>query len=222
MRFTRTLSFSKPILSYRAVARVSIEFAMQIQKSGDMCLAARQEAAQGWRSVFYTSGGRKFLYRNFRTTFERPTVRSCLSAKLQFRDSPLTERFLYFLSLCSSHSLPRGLHQARHKDDAERHRARLLDEQRTVSSKACCVALHERKRRVIQVAARNQRHQHRHKQRDDRRFEQSREQLGQCGRCQRRDKNAVTRLSYHCIASRYTPQFTAAPSMIVIRRLPEI
>ncbi len=26
--------------------------------------------------------GRKFLYRNFRTTLERPTVRSCLSAKL--------------------------------------------------------------------------------------------------------------------------------------------
>ena len=98
-----------------------------------------------------------------------------------------------------------------------------LDEQRTVSSKACRVALHERKRRVIQVAARNQRHPRIGiEQRDDRRFEQPREHLGQCGRCQRRDKNAVTRLSYHCIANRYTPQFTAAPSMIVIKRLPEI
>ncbi|MDU4786327.1 MAG: hypothetical protein E6X92_11130, partial [Clostridiaceae bacterium] len=36
---------------------------------------------------FYTLRGKKFPYGNFWTTLERPTVRSCLSAKLQFRDS---------------------------------------------------------------------------------------------------------------------------------------
>ena len=38
---------------------------------------------------FYTLRGRKFPYGNFRTTLERPTVRSCLSVKLEFRDSLL-------------------------------------------------------------------------------------------------------------------------------------
>ena len=42
----------------------------ECQKSGSMYHA------------FLTSGGRKFLYRNFRTTLERPTVRSCLLAEL--------------------------------------------------------------------------------------------------------------------------------------------
>ena len=52
-----------------------IEFAVQIVKNGSMY------------HVFYTPRGRKFLHRNFRTTLERPSVRSCLSAKRQFRDS---------------------------------------------------------------------------------------------------------------------------------------
>ena len=33
------------------------------------------------------------MYRNFRTNLDRPTVRSCLSAKLQFRDSLSTAEY---------------------------------------------------------------------------------------------------------------------------------
>ena len=58
------------ICSQPARKRVFNRIALQSEKTGSMYLG------------FFTSGGRKFLHRNFRTTLERPTVRSSLSAKL--------------------------------------------------------------------------------------------------------------------------------------------
>ena len=49
---------------------------------------------------FYTLRGRKFLYRNFRTTLERPTVRSCLSAKPWFRDSLKRKSYRLAFFIC--------------------------------------------------------------------------------------------------------------------------
>ena len=168
---------------------------------------------------FLTSGGRKFLYRNFRRLWNGPRSvpacrRNCSFATASYRTLSL------FSCAVQQPQLAESLHQARHKDDAKRHRARLLDEQRTVSSKACRVALHERKRRVIQVAARNQRTSIGTSNVMTGALSNRASTSASVAVASVETKNAVTRLSYHCIANRYTPQFTAAPSMIVIRRLP--
>ena len=59
-----------------------IAFALQMQKSRGVYRAARPRNRARTALTFFISGGRKFLHWNFRTTLERPAVRSCLSAKL--------------------------------------------------------------------------------------------------------------------------------------------
>ena len=61
------------------LSRVSaheIAFACKCQKSGSMYRRSAAEKPRKDSAGFLTSGGRKFLYRNLRTTLERPTVRS--------------------------------------------------------------------------------------------------------------------------------------------------
>ena len=114
----------KPILSYRAVARCFNRICHANSKSRDIATQARQKPRKDGVRFFILLEGESFCIGTFRTTLERPTVRSCLSAKLQFCDSLFTERFLFSCAVQRS-QLAESLHQARHKDDAERHRARL-------------------------------------------------------------------------------------------------
>ena len=68
----------------RFVEKVNIHAASANSRSSacKIAFALQMQKSRGVYLTFLTSGGRKFLYRNFRTTLERPTVRSCLSAKL--------------------------------------------------------------------------------------------------------------------------------------------
>ena len=68
----------------RFVEKVNIHAASANSRSSacKIAFALQMQKSRGVYLTFLTSGGRKFLYWNFRTTLERLTVRSCLSAKL--------------------------------------------------------------------------------------------------------------------------------------------
>ena len=89
-----------------------IAFALQMQKSRGVYRAARPRNRARTALTFFISGGRKFLYWNFRTTLERPTVRSCCRRNCSFADS-LSLNGAFRLSVYhTAASLKEGIYRA--------------------------------------------------------------------------------------------------------------
>ena len=128
MRFTERSVCSKPILSYRAVARVSIEFAMQIPKiRGHVPRSAAKKPRKDGVRFFILLEGESFCIGTFGRLWNGPRSvpacrRNCSFATASYRT------LSSFSCAVQQPQLAESLHQARHKDDAERHRTRLLDE----------------------------------------------------------------------------------------------